>query len=566
MTRRIMHTRKHLFGLLGLLPLLFLLLWGAAGVQAQTAKPAYPSTVNHSDSLGSSLIADYVLNEGSGAVAHSSAGTGKDLAWVDDSGNASQAAPAWATGGVDMTKGHFESTAAQSQSLQVAYGGAGVTFEVRYRFTGSGSSSGTFYEIGGGCTEYGGLNFAAGRVQMYGVESGCSANSATGYSNAATYAAGDHDVVGVISTTGAMTLYFDGVQQSTGTRTSILQTDTGGKLVIGKGLQGVIETVRQWSVALTPSQSTGLFTAPYPATLYGTSAGTLTVNTPFMSLSSPTSLTMGVTVTGGTGPFFYQWYRALGVLTAGSGNALSGATSATLVDTLPDSHVYSYQVRVTDSTATPNVVTTTSGQGVLYKGVPVAIGFIGDSITGITGAFGTVAQEICQRLGQIAGLRQVTCVDQHVGGTTTGNWVPGQSNYTAAVAAFAAANVTVVSVELGTNGGALSDLQSTASDLSARGYLVYVQGAPFSGNLTTSARLSTLNDGIAAMTNTATIKTSKTAPLFLYGSQHLDELFDGTHPTSQGVDSFANIEASELAQAFFGLGTNVVTTIKRRIQ
>lgn len=78
---------------------------------------------------------------------------------------------------------------------------------------------------------------------------------------------------------------------------------------------------------------------------------------------------------------------------------------------------------------------------------PLAIGFVGDSIT--AGTNGNPVAAMAAWLG--AQGYAVTAVNRGVSGTSTADWLPGGSYLPAAVSAFGAAGVTVVQVMLGTN-------------------------------------------------------------------------------------------------------------------
>ncbi|MGC8571786.1 MAG: InlB B-repeat-containing protein, partial [Candidatus Micrarchaeia archaeon] len=83
----------------------------------------------------------------------------------------------------------------------------------------------------------------------------------------------------------------------------------------------------------------------------------ITLNPPLSVSISPTSatydsgqtITLAASVTGGTSPYYYQWYND----TSGSGVAISGATSSTYSVTSSATGTFKYYVVVTDSATTP---------------------------------------------------------------------------------------------------------------------------------------------------------------------------------------------------------------------
>lgn len=99
-----------------------------------------------------------------------------------------------------------------------------------------------------------------------------------------------------------------------------------------------------------------------------------------------TTLSLSISsATGGTGPYFYQWYRSIDAnFTPGPSNILTGATSTTLNDTgLTKGETYAYRVKTTDSA--PNAVDSVA---VTATTLAYQIVFDGNSLTFGTGSTG----------------------------------------------------------------------------------------------------------------------------------------------------------------------------------
>ena len=162
-------------------------------------------------------------------------------------------------------------------------------------------------------------------------------------------------------------------------------------------------------------------------------------------------------VSGGAGSYSTQLRRSTtSGFAAPDGTAVGAAVdgaSGTLVDSSPlaAGTVAYYVAETTDAAGS----TTTSGQlPGSAKFPPLAILFIGDSrtqgagaVVGVNDMPTLVASEL-----QIAfGDRDVACINQGVGGTTTTAWMPGTPNDLAAATAAEAAGTVYVHVDLGTN-------------------------------------------------------------------------------------------------------------------
>jgi hypothetical protein len=189
---------------------------------------------------------------------------------------------------------------------------------------------------------------------------------------------------------------------------------------------------------------------------------------------------------GGTGAITYQWHRDThSGFTPSGANDLPGETALALTDTPPDSEVYYYRIRATDAAA---ATADSATFGAALWEPPLAIGYMGDSLFAGIPADGTEATPtlISRHMQKLAGVRGAVGANMAVSGSASSHWVPGQANYTAAVAAFAAAGVDDVLYLIGTNnappgvpGGSTvardafeADVQDTVDALRVLGYNV----------------------------------------------------------------------------------------------
>lgn len=189
----------------------------------------------------------------------------------------------------------------------------------------------------------------------------------------------------------------------------------------------------------------------------------------------------------------------------------------------------------------------------------LVVGCIGDSIT--NGGGGTpqspTAPEACATALSSASVT-VTSVNEGVGGSYSGDWLPGSSNDTAAISAFAGAGVHLIHIMLGTNDATFTlhntsaatfraNLRSILNAWVSRGYLVAVSYPPWSidtGNdMTLSASYQPLIDGLI---NGVTVFQGDTSAFQLFESDtatYLQALPDGTHPTQAGANALGALWA-----------------------
>lgn len=124
------------------------------------------------------------------------------------------------------------------------------------------------------------------------------------------------------------------------------------------------------------------------------------------------------------------------------------------------------------------------GYTLLARKAAPTVGFIGDSITA-----GTLVD--ANPPDVFATLAGVAVCNQGVSGSTSGSWVPGGANYTAAKAAFQSAGVGIVHIMLGTNDAKTSvattaaqyraNLRAICDDLTDAGMRVAVSYPPYLG-------------------------------------------------------------------------------------
>lgn len=271
--------------------------------------------------------------------------------------------------------------------------------------------------------------------------------------------------------------------------------------------------------------------------------------------------------TGGVGDKTYQWHRSTDpTFTPSGGNAVSGATSLTLVDTPPTLDWYYYTCVATDEAAQAvhdNHVGARLRDGVASDYV---LGFIGDSLfdnpakqnrDGVTSGDPFTGVSLYSRLtvpdvvGMIlsadharGGLYTWTISNYAVGGSGTPDWDAADDPYmAAALTAFDTANVTHVNVRLGTNDAI--NLELSAEDyatnlteccavLTGQGYKVILHyplwfppGPPGTGSQTDHARLLAYFDAIDALVNGTTILQGDTlAPRFFAENMYLGEEYN----------------------------------------
>ncbi len=206
--------------------------------------------------------------------------------------------------------------------------------------------------------------------------------------------------------------------------------------------------------------------------------------------STTVTISSAAVASGGVGSLTYSWHRSQTAgFTPGPSNVISGQTTSNLTGYAASSGVWFYKRRATDSisqTADSNQVAATLKDAV----VTVAkIGFIGDSITANLPTDDsselTPADTCAMWLGLLSnGDRDVTIVNEGIGGTKSADWTPsaGTGYLSAAKADFASAGVTHVMIMLGANDASTlanvsaasygSSLSAICNDLVGSGYKV----------------------------------------------------------------------------------------------
>lgn len=276
--------------------------------------------------------------------------------------------------------------------------------------------------------------------------------------------------------------------------------------------------------------------------------------------------------TGGTGPYTYQWYRGtVSTFTPGAGNILTGKTSAICTDTtVVAKTLYWYKVIVTDAVA---ATATSAAIAAMTSQASQVWGYVGDSITAGLGGGHPDLQEVS--LLQVAGGgRSIVSVNAAVSGSMTADWLPGQSDYTAAVTLFNANSVTIINLMLGTNDSRVADSVTPTtygSNMAAicAGFLVdvptctriYVNYSPYvnilvSGGEWTDASLALLQQyqpKIDALDNKSTIRVADKYA-FQFFADNVAQLVDGIHPNGAGGVSLGTLWAFGAARTEYSSG------------
>jgi len=234
--------------------------------------------------------------------------------------------------------------------------------------------------------------------------------------------------------------------------TAPLGTAHAGAFKVYSSTQTALSPNYAWTTA---GYAFGIFDA------YTSDVSALAANSAIRTASGDGTATVTVTPSGGTGPYTYQWYRSTtSGFTPGAGNLISGATSATRVDTgLTNGTVYYYKCKVTDAVA----ATVTSNQTAAVPNAPKYVLLIGDSYNTTTcSSASTTAVTDAKAAGDI--LKQkldalfndgtgVTVLNRGVGGTNGADWITthlAPALAAALVVKAGAANWTVL-VHLGAN-------------------------------------------------------------------------------------------------------------------
>lgn len=280
-----------------------------------------------------------------------------------------------------------------------------------------------------------------------------------------TWSAGTTYNITLRITDAAKTVYIDGVQRI---------NYTTANEVTGAGLVWVAVTYDTTNT--TGHHLLDLRAGPITA---------ITLENPSLTSATTSSVSLSIgTVNGGTSPYSYQWHRSTSpTFTAGGGNALSGATSATLTDsTVTPGTLYYYKCVVTDSV--PNSVTSYQRAARTADVAPLVFGYIGDSLSVRETWNGNVS--IADRIERILEdeykFRSVTAVNPSVSGTFTSSWQPGGGNLIGAISDFHAANVTHVFVRLGINDAQIAvsagtyhtNLENIVQELLGEGFVVLI--------------------------------------------------------------------------------------------
>jgi lysophospholipase L1-like esterase len=296
-------------------------------------------------------------------------------------------------------------------------------------------------------------------------------------------------------------------------------------------------------------------------------AGTATLINAYKSKAYPQM----TAPSGGTPPRTYQWYLSTtSGFTPGAGNLVSGATSLTPSFTGLAARTTYYAIcRTTDATsatADSNQLSFTT-----IKSTARIIGFSGDSITRGFGVPNLTlrASTRCIAYMRAAGV-DVVEVNAGVDGSTSQGWQQAQPNYTAAVSAFAAAEVDTVHIMIGTYDAKVSGqttdtnyltyLTSQVNGWLGLGYKVVISYSPYNNIAVTSptwdstslTALLTYEVKIDTLPNgTTKFAGDKTAYTFFLANTN--ELGDGTHPNQQGSDDLGRLWANAMMANVPGL-------------
>lgn len=294
----------------------------------------------------------------------------------------------------------------------------------------------------------------------------------------------------------------------------------------------------------------------------------LTAGTPSVSASTATSITVGWPAAGGgTAPYSYALYRHASApfTPPGTGTLVGTTSSLSRVDSSPGTADVFYRLVVTDSASATALSAQSADQACLVArvlpsgGSPWKIGFVGDSITALSGT----APAMVSALAALQPGRTVTlAANAASGGTNSNQWLIGGTLLPGAIASFTSAGVTHASVMLGTNdayGTATTptayaaNMTSIAASLVSAGFVVILHAPPYTvpGSRTGQVEASTLNliayrDALAGVCNGTTILPGDVAS-FDYFSNHQSQLSDGIHPDATGQAALGNLWAA----AFF---------------
>lgn len=248
-----------------------------------------------------------------------------------------------------------------------------------------------------------------------------------------------------------------------------------------------------------------------------------TTATAYRNTLSTTSIGLtATTVSGGTGPYTYQWQRAndsSGV--PGSFSNLSGATTLTYVNTgLTPGTKYWYRLIITDSLSA--TYTSNDVQGFVMNTTDISIGVAAaDSITStysVTDPIFFEGQTVMKNMlsNYDNGNRNIIVNNAAVPGSTSANWLPGQPNFIVAMQNCKAFGCKIVTIRLGGNDAKLS---------------VNISASTFKSNISAIAN-AYVTAGFIVMINYTTYQNDgRTAPEYaLQESYHaqLDSLINGS--------------------------------------
>lgn len=281
--------------------------------------------------------------------------------------------------------------------------------------------------------------------------------------------------------------------------------------------------------------------------------------------------------TGGTPPYTYQWQRSDDGAD-GTWADLAGETGASLTDDdagLVAGTTYWWRVEVTDNAAT--VAYSPPVPGRLWL-APMAIGFIGDSLTAATLA----PTEMVARLNE-----QLECVvteesNEAAGGLRSENWIPGAAGdlLADAITQFTSDGCTHVHYMIGNNdathsgdppttpGDFQDNLQDTCDELVSEGFKVILSGPSFNALLQPgNEHAQALVDYLVVIPNVCDGVNVFLGDLeaVYYFARHQDLLSDGEHMTSTGQEHlgrlWANAFSRSLLQEGGGAGETVFSVV-----
>ncbi|MBV8779978.1 MAG: SGNH/GDSL hydrolase family protein [Phycisphaerae bacterium] len=290
--------------------------------------------------------------------------------------------------------------------------------------------------------------------------------------------------------------------------------------------------------------------------------------------SNATTITLASgTPAGGTGSLSLQWHRDVTAnFTPTSGNALSGQTSAQLIDSPPLSATpYAYKLQVTDGASN---VQTTNELIAATDGAALTVGIVSDSTFVIVPPDGTrdAGTALGNALTHFNIAQTVNVINRGSGGTVTGDWVSGSSAAIAAQTAFAASPPDVIVIHLGVN-DAQNNVAATTFGANlanivqwclASGSRVIIDTPQFveqnNGNIFSSAAnelilqylgwIKSLVDNRRVFAGADTFGMTRRDPY---------SRLDGLHFNANGVERFADVVADAIGVAMLPPGTITAT-------